>query len=192
MNATVPKKEQHHEQHDRRDRVANRPGGNVFHDLPAAIKTGLTVSPSCRNAPARRDDLVLGIEALGNGHSARHHAGDAYRSTLNLALRIDDEHVAALVVAEHGGLRQHGALGVADRHLGARERARAQIRIRRQRDLGGAETRRRINDGAQQPNAALINLRHPGESHVHELTHLEQRQILFGHLAAQLRLAILG
>src|SRR5271154_2378245 len=42
---------QHHEQHDGGYRVANRPGGNVFHDVPA-ITTGFTVSPSCRNAPA--------------------------------------------------------------------------------------------------------------------------------------------
>ena len=45
-------KEQHHEQHDRRDGVANGPGGNILHELPAVFRTGLTTSPSCRNAPA--------------------------------------------------------------------------------------------------------------------------------------------
>jgi hypothetical protein len=47
--------EQHHEQHDRRDRVTDRPGGKVLHELaaptalaapPAPSATGLTVSPT--------------------------------------------------------------------------------------------------------------------------------------------------
>src|ERR1700683_3703131 len=44
--------EQHHEQDDRRDRVANRPGGNVLHELPAGCNIGFTTSPCCRTPPA--------------------------------------------------------------------------------------------------------------------------------------------
>ncbi len=113
---------QHHEQHNGRHRVANRPGGNVLHDVPRPITTGFTVSPSCRNAPAVVTTLVLGIDAFGDGHAAWHHASHAHRATLDLALRIDDEHVAALVVIEHRGLRQHGALGIAYRHLARAQR----------------------------------------------------------------------
>ncbi len=53
--------EQHHEQHDGRHRMANRPGGNIFHDVPAAASSGFTVSPSCRNAPAVVTTWSLGL-----------------------------------------------------------------------------------------------------------------------------------
>ncbi len=114
---------QHHEQHNRGYRVADRPGGNVFHDVPAHHDRfhGLSL---LQERTGGRDDLVLGIDAFGNGHPAWHHAGHAHRAALHLALRIDDEYVAALVVVEHRGLRQHRALGVADRHLRARKGAR--------------------------------------------------------------------
>jgi hypothetical protein len=43
---------QHHEQDDGRDGMTNRPRRNISHDRSESFKTGLTCSPSCRNAPA--------------------------------------------------------------------------------------------------------------------------------------------
>ncbi len=44
--------EQYDEQDDGRDGMAYGPGGNVIHEGPPSLATGLTASPSCRKAPA--------------------------------------------------------------------------------------------------------------------------------------------
>src|ERR1035438_1431526 len=39
IGCRIAQEEQHHEQHHRCDRMPNRPGGNVLHELPAVLTT---------------------------------------------------------------------------------------------------------------------------------------------------------
>ncbi len=97
-----------------------------FTKSPALLSdAGFTASPTCRNAPAVATTRSFASIAIRDGDAILDDAGDVDGAALDLALRIDDEHVAALIVGEHGGLRQHDSLRIAHDDFRARERARA-------------------------------------------------------------------
>ncbi len=109
---------------------------------PAAFgSTTFTVSPGRRNAPAVVTTSSSPCQAFGNHEAFGHRVADANGAALGLVLFVHDQHEGALRIGEHGGLRQHRALGRADDHFAARERAGAQRRIGLQRDADFTEPR---------------------------------------------------
>ena len=101
------------------------------------------------SAGGRDDALVAGEsradDRAGVGRCPETRTGR--RSTWLSAL--DDQHVTALAVGQHRRLRQHRALRLVDRNLGACERAGPQRRVGLQRDADVAEARGRIDHGAR-------------------------------------------
>jgi hypothetical protein len=47
----------------------------------------------------------------------------------------------------------------------------------------------RIDDGPQEPHTTRVHLRSARQSHIDGLSHLQQRQVLLGHLSAKLDFA---
>src|SRR6202041_28981 len=187
-------KEQHHEQNDRRDRMANGPGGDISHDSRTAggAQDRIDQFTLLEERACGRDDLLLAADALGNGHPVTHHSRYAHGTALDLALRVHDHDVAALVVAEHGRLRQNLPIGVAHGHFGARESAGPQIWVRGQRHPSHPKAGLWIYDGPEKPDVALEALGQAGQPHIDRLADLQQRQGLLGHLTTQFAFAVLG
>ena len=115
-----------------------------------------------------------------------------YRAALDLVAGRDHQHVRALLIGEDGGLRQDGALFPAHRDLRTRERSRTQGGIGLQRDPHRPQAGLRIDDCAEQTHLSREGLGHAGELHRCILADFQLRQVLLGHLAAQLHLTALG
>ncbi len=81
---------QHDEQHDRRDRMTDGPSRNIFHVRLESFKTGLTSSPSCKNAPAVATtwSLLLTPSAMVTPFCTIPDTRTARRSTLCCAFTI--------------------------------------------------------------------------------------------------------
>ena len=137
------------------------------------------------------DHPFLGADAARYGNAVLHHARNTHRAPRDFILRVHDEHVAAAIVGQHRGLRQHHALRIADGHLGARKRPRAQVLIRFEGDAHHSKAGRRVDDGPEQADPPRIAPGGSGQQDVHRLADLQQRQILFGHLTAQFDFAAL-
>jgi hypothetical protein len=112
------------------------------------------------------------------------------RSLLELVAAADDQDVIALLIAEHGGLRQEYPGGVTHLDIGARKGARPQILIRRQDNTHGALPRAGIDDRPDLPDCAGKALGHTVQSHRGALPERQSRHILLGHLPAHLNLGI--
>jgi len=186
MEGDHPQEKQYNEQHDRRDGMTNGPGRDISHVRPESFKTGLTSSPSCRNAPAVATtcSLLLTPSAMVTPFCTIPDTRTARRSTL--CCGVHDQDITALVVGQHRGLRQNRPIGIAHRHVGARECAGPQIRVRSQGYSNHSQTGLRIDDGTEQADVAFVDAGCAGQAHIDGLTDLELRQILLGDLPSQL------
>ena len=138
---------QHREQHQREDRMRDRPGGDASHGaLTAAFVAAPAALRSCwhplrrRRRRARPAPPAPLRRCAGRRRRSRPRArcrssplliskpvgaraGDGDRAPLELVVGADDQHVAALLIAQHGGLRQRSRPTVAPAWMSARANA---------------------------------------------------------------------
>jgi hypothetical protein len=73
---------------------------------------------------------LLARKSFGDDHAIVSRAGHPDGMALDLARRVDDEHITALLIGHDCGLRQHRALCLLEGDFGTRKRTGAQRRVR--------------------------------------------------------------
>ena len=193
LEAEVAERHQHHEQHQRRHRLADRPGRDVqVHwraslTLPADVNTGRTRSPSRRNVP----DFATTTSPSASPSRTSAMPPDASPSlTRRVAIlpSTNDLHACAVRVVQDGGCGHRQPAAPRRFDEAARKCSDPQGRIVADEHAHPAEARAAIDFRRHEPHLARHDAR-ARNLDLHGLACLDARQPRLDHLGIELDLA---